>query len=140
MQNIGIYSQKKPDTLGVIASSLCLIHCLATPLLFIAQAGAAGHHAESPFWWSLIDTVLLVVSGVAVYRAVKNTAKTWMKTALTSSWALLAMIILNEKLEVMHLAEEWIYLPTIFLIFLHLYNAKYCRCKEETCCAGGNQS
>ena len=32
----------KSDLWGAFASGLCLIHCLATPFIFLAQAGAAG--------------------------------------------------------------------------------------------------
>ena len=28
----------KADLFGVLASSLCMVHCLATPLIFVVQA------------------------------------------------------------------------------------------------------
>ena len=127
------------DLLGAIASGLCLIHCLATPFLFVAHAGVHahghhdGHHAESPFWWGLIDITLLIVSLTAVYWSVKNTSKQWMKYALYASWAFLAFIILNEKFEMMHLAEAWVYFPALSLVVLHVYNRKYCQCADEAC-------
>ncbi|MEL6534976.1 MAG: MerC domain-containing protein [Bacteroidota bacterium] len=128
-------SKRKPDTLGALASGLCLIHCLATPLLFVAHAGVADHHhAESPVWWGLIDVAFLLVSLAAVYWAVKRTSKNWMKRALSASWLTLAFIILNEKFEGFHLAEAWIYLPTVSLVFLHIYNTRYCYCEEDGCC------
>ncbi|MEM9025186.1 MAG: MerC domain-containing protein, partial [Bacteroidota bacterium] len=52
-------SKNNPDMFGAVASGLCLIHCLATPFLFVAGAGAHAHHPESPFWWGLIDVVFL---------------------------------------------------------------------------------
>ncbi|HAA15893.1 MAG TPA: MerC domain-containing protein [Cytophagales bacterium] len=127
-----LQTQRKSDTLGAIASGLCLIHCLATPLLFVAHAGA--HHAEGPAWWGLIDITLLAVSLAAVVWAVRKTSKNWMKWALSASWLLLALILLNEKAEAFHLAEAWIYLPTVSLIVLHIYNTRYCYCDEDGCC------
>lgn len=130
-----LQNKSNSDLLGAGASFLCLIHCLATPFLFVAQAGVATHHVESPAWWGLIDITLLVVSLAAVYWAAQKSSRQWVKIALSVSWLCLALIILNEKVEGVHLAEEWIYLPTVCLIGLHLYNRKYCQCEDEECCA-----
>jgi len=124
-------NKRKSDVLGAFASGLCLIYCLATPLLFVAQAGS--HHAEGPAWWGLIDITLLLVSLAAVVWAAKNTSKNWMKWALSASWLALAFIIVNEKAEAFHLAEAWIYVPTVSLIFLHVYNTRYCYCEDDEC-------
>ncbi|MCI4667320.1 MAG: MerC domain-containing protein [Bacteroidia bacterium] len=126
--------KRKSDVLGATASGLCLIHCLATPFLFVAQAGVSGHHEASPAWWGAIDIILLVVSLAAVYWAVKKTSKQWIKIALILSWVFLAFLIFNEKFEGIHLAEAWIYVPTASLIVLHLYNRKYCYCDDEEHC------
>ena len=103
-------------------------------MVFIAQAGSVVHHAESPLWWNLIDVLMLIVSLFAVYWAVKNTSKRWIKYALSASWIFLALIILNEKFEGFHLVEELIYIPTLSLVLFHLYNRKYCHCKDEESC------
>jgi len=125
---------KRSDLLGAAASGLCLIHCIATPFLFVAQAGIATHHDASPTWWGLIDIVLLLVSLVAVYWAAKKTPRQWMKVALSASWVFLAIVIFNERIEGFHLAEAWIYVPAISLVILHLYNWRYCQCQDETYC------
>ena len=125
------------DYIGAAASSLCLIHCLATPLLFVAQAGSVtvSEHGHGPLWWGLIDISLLFLSLIAIYRAVRLTSKQWMKYTMVISWIALAFIIFNEKLEGFHLPHEAIYIPAISLVFLHLYNKKYCQCKDDACCA-----
>ena len=91
--------------------------------------------SQASLWWSFIDVVLLVVSFFAVFWAAKNTSKHWMKISLYSSWSLLALIILNEQLHVIHLTEYLIYIPAVALIGLHLYNRKYCQCAGDHCCA-----
>ncbi|MEL7340201.1 MAG: MerC domain-containing protein [Bacteroidota bacterium] len=135
--------KSRSDILGAAASSLCLIHCIATPFLFVAQAGLADHHdhhghGASPAWWGFIDIALLVVSFAAVYWSVKKTTKQWLKFALYGSWVFLAFIILNEKLEFIHLAEAWIYAPAVSLVGFHLYNWKsndnHQQEAEEDCC------
>ncbi len=130
-------SQSKSDLLGGLTSSLCLVHCLLTPFLFVAQAGISGHHhhAKGPWWWGGIDVLFLVLSLAAVYWSVQKTSKQWLKYAFVVSWLALSLVIFNEKIEGFHLPEEVIYLPTLGLIFLHLYNRKYCQCTDERCCA-----
>ena len=44
---------KNPDYLGVISGGLCILHCLATPLLFISNAELAGH--GTPIEWQLLN-------------------------------------------------------------------------------------
>jgi len=136
------FGRKTSDTWGALASGLCLIHCLATPFIFAAHAGAAAHdhHHESPFWWGLIDSVLLVVSFLAVVWSARNSSRQWVKVALFLSWAVLAGIILNEKFGWLHLPEALIYLPAVSLVGLHLYNRRYCQCEDETCCANPDPS
>lgn len=118
---------------GSLASTLCLAHCLATPFLFAAHAGHVHGHHSHPIWWGMIDLVFLGISAAAVFWSARNRGATWMKYALWISWSLLAFVILNEKIEFLHLVEELIYIPSILLVGLHLYNRKYCQCQEKCC-------
>ena len=126
----------RANLVGIIASTLCLIHCLLTPVIFIAQAGLAHHehehgHAHGPEWWGLIDVFFLVISFIAVYRSSLLNTKVWVSYALWFSWIALAFIIFNEKLGFLHLPELLILIPTISLIGLHIYSQKYCDCDED---------
>jgi len=87
-----------------------------------------------PWWWGILDIVFLAISFFAIYWSAKNTSKRWIKYAFWCLWVLLALIILNEKWEIGHLAEEIIYFPTLSLVFLHFYNRRYCQCEDEHCC------
>ncbi|MBS9463945.1 MerC domain-containing protein [Flagellimonas sp. 389] len=124
----------KSDIIGALAGSLCFVHCLATPFFFVAQAGLAIDEASHPWWWGTLDILFLAISFFAVYWSTKNTSKSWIKCVFWSLWILLAVIVLNEKLEIGHLMEEVIYLPTLGLISLHFYNRRYCRCEDDNCC------
>lgn len=128
-----ILYKNKPDTIGVVASSLCLLHCLLTPVLFIAQAQIINHEASAPIWWKMLDYIFLIISFFAIYRSSKSTSKRWIKLALWFAWLCLCFIILNEKLAWFAIPEYAIYIPSIGLIFLHLYNQKYCQCGDENC-------
>jgi len=124
----------RPNLWGSFASGLCLVHCVATPFLFAAHTGHVHGHQSSPMWWGFLDVLFLLISFLAVFWSAKNTSKNWMKFTLWIFWALLAGIILNEKLELIHLNHEIIYLPSVALIVLHLYNRKYCQCNDNNCC------
>ncbi|MEM9983104.1 MAG: MerC domain-containing protein, partial [Bacteroidota bacterium] len=94
---INYTSQSKSDLLGAFISGFCLIHCLATPFLFVAQAELT-HHTKGPWWWGIIDILLLILSFVAIYWSAKNTSKSWVKYLFVISWLALSFIIFNEKL------------------------------------------
>lgn len=120
------------DTIGALAGGICLIHCIATPFIFVSAVSLGhSHHAESPLWWNIIDIVFLVIGFIAVFRSVKQTTKKSIKYTLWSCWILLAFFILNEKFETVHLPHELIYIPAFGLIFFHLYNKKYCTCEKD---------
>lgn len=126
----------KSDAIGAIASAICLIHCVATPFLFVSAASLhhTNPHGNSPLWWGMIDVVFLVVSLLAVYWSGKSSSKEWMKYALYISWGFLAIFIIIERLIDIHIAEALLYVPAIALIGLHLYNQQYCQCKGDKCC------
>lgn len=137
MSNVLKIEKSKADAIGIIASSLCLIHCVATPFLFIAKACAVSCCASSatPYWWKWIDYLFIVIAFVAIYYATKNSTKKWVKVALWVSWGILLFTIFNESLAIITLPESFIYWPAISIVLLHFYNRKYCSCKDDKCCA-----
>lgn len=125
----------KSDIVGALASGLCALHCIATPFIFIAQTCAiTGCCESSPIWWSSIDYLFIVITFFAVYHSGKNSSKPWLKYALFASWSLLSFLVLNEKMNLLDIAESWKYLTAFGLISLHIYNLKFCQCVEESCC------
>ena len=129
-----ILIKQKTDIIGAIASSLCLIHCIATPFIFIAQSCSMVCCDSAPVWWRFIDYFFLVISFFAVYRSTQTTANYWIKPSLWLSWSVLFIIIMNEKITWFALSERAIYFPALILIGLHLYNKKYCQCTSTKCC------
>ena len=125
---------QKPDTVGVIASSLCVVHCLMTPLLFAAQSLTATHEHSAPVWWENLDFLFIIISFVAIYQSTKNSNNISIKYALWITWFALFILILNEKTEWFSLAEIITYIVAFSLASLHIYNLNYCQCKSEDCC------
>ncbi|MEO1012964.1 MAG: MerC domain-containing protein, partial [Bacteroidota bacterium] len=86
--------KSKSDIIGIMASLLCLVHCLATPFLFVAQAGLIGLGKTHPQWWGVLDLAFLLASLIAVWWSSENSSKKWIRTVLWSSWILLVIVIL----------------------------------------------
>ncbi|WP_010181727.1 MerC domain-containing protein [Aquimarina agarilytica] len=123
---------QKSDALGILTSTLCIIHCLATPLIFIAHTHAINE--TNPIWWSNLDYIFLIISLLAVLRSIKNTSKNYMKLGLGLNWVTLFLLIINEKIRLVSLPEITIYVTAFSLAALHIYNMKYCQCKTNKCC------
>ena len=127
-------SLRKPDTIGAIVSTLCVVHCLLTPLLFVAQSYTATHSHEAPFWWKNLDYLFILISVIAVYESTKKSTNKLIKAGLWMSWIMLFLLILNEKLVWIKLDEIITYCVALTLSMLHICNLNYCQCETENCC------
>lgn len=125
---------QKSDTLGALASTLCVVHCLATPLIFIAHTCSIGGCEATPTWWRNLDYIFLFISFLAVKRSTKETSKKFMKPALWFSWAILFLLVVNEKILLVIVPETVTYVAALLLAILHLYNLKFCQCETHECC------
>ena len=133
--NMIIELKQKSDLIGATASFLCMIHCIATPFIFIASACSKSCCASAPTWWIWLDFVFLFISFFAVYRSTKTSSKFWIKPLLWTAWAALFTFIILEQSTLISLHEGFKYGAAFSLIGLHLYNLKYCQCKSEKCCS-----
>jgi len=122
------------DIIGIIAGILCTIHCIATPLLFIAKACSTACCANAPKWWIMIDYLFLFISFTAIYFISKNLVIKWLKISFWFSWCLLLFSILDHSFDIFYLPKNFIYIPSFLIIALHFYNVKFCNCQDETCC------
>lgn len=124
-------NHSKSDIFGAVASALCLIHCMATPFLFIVQTCSETCCDASPKWWSSLDYIFLVISFFAIARSYQTTSNLVIGKALWISWGSLAFLIINERMQWIEIPEDAIYIPAILLIILHFYNQKFCQCGDE---------
>ena len=124
---------QKPDSIGAIASMLCVVHCVITPFIFIAHSCCADGCDASPLWWKSIDFIFLTISFFSIYHSTKTTTHSAMKLILWSLWCLLALLIVSEKIDVFNVPETVNYITAITLAFFHIYNLKYCQCEEKCC-------
>ena len=122
------------DHIGVTASSLCMLHCFFTPLLFLSQATTLTLTQKIPFLWQSLNFLFLLISLLAIYHTVKNSSRLSVKVLLVSSWLILTSLIINEFFEISSIPELYTYASSTSLAGLHVYNLKYCRCDDEKCC------
>lgn len=124
----------KPDTIGAFTSGLCLIHCLATPFIFIAQTCSSSCCESSPAWWQAIDFIFLFISLIIVYKSTNQSTNILIKYALWISWSLISITLINGKIELIPLPNALRNISALSLMIFHLYNQRYCKCKTEKCC------
>lgn len=120
---------------GAVASGLCILHCVATPFLFLASSYAAAS-IEKPVWWQSIDYFFLLISFLAIRRSAQTSSRRWVGVVMLLVWIFLLLAIGNETLELLALPELVVYIPAFGLIGLHLYNQRFCKCGGADCCAG----
>ncbi len=131
MFNISI---EKSDSIGVISSGLCMIHCLATPFFFVAAACSKSCCAAAPSWWLWIDYTFLFISFIAVLYSTKSTKYNFVKAGLWLSWLGLFFCIINISYTFIDMSDNIKFIPAFSLIGFHLYNTRFCKCTEKECC------
>ena len=112
----------KSDNWGIIASILCMIHCFATPFIFVAIAGTSTTSEDAPFWWLLLNYFFLIISFFAVLKSAQTSSKSFMKPLFWISWVSLAFVVFNEQFGWIELGEIVTYLLASALVALHFYN------------------
>tara|TARA_Y100001970_G_scaffold290947_1_gene426366 strand:+ start:1587 stop:2015 length:429 start_codon:yes stop_codon:yes gene_type:complete len=123
----------KSDTIGAFASGLCMVHCIATPFFFIASACSSACCSTAPLWWQWMDYIFLVISFFAIIQASKSSNNEWIKFGLWISWSVLFLLIINIRLDMVHITENIKFIPAFTLVGLHVYNMRYCQCEQECC-------
>ncbi len=112
----------KSDWIGIASASLCVVHCLLTPML-VALAATYG-------WWPGLPYLFLMISGYAAIETSRHSnGSPWLWLIWTSLLVLTAAIIFEEEAEWL----EWTsYLASVGLVVGHVLNMAYCRkCRSQ---------
>ena len=133
-KNNAVYLKADTDIVGVLASTLCIIHCLLTPIIFSASAISASCSEIGPVWWKSLDFVFLVISYFAIVHTVKHTHSIVIPKSMYGAWTILLVLVVNAALDIVAIPHCIVYIPAMGLTGLHLYNLKYCRCEGKAYC------
>ncbi|MBB5284311.1 hypothetical protein HNQ92_002454 [Rhabdobacter roseus] len=117
------FFKTKSDLLGIASASLCVVHCLLTPILLVLAASSAG-------WWHEVSYVFLLISYYALYETSRHCTNRRILLLIGSSLLVLtASVLLEDYFEWLH---EVSYLASLGLITGHILNIRYCKkCKHE---------
>ena len=126
---------RNSDRIGVVSSGLCMLHCFATPFLFLSQSSLIFISVDFTLTWFILNYFFLFISFIAIYHSVKNSTNRFIRIFLYLFWLVLSGLIINESLEIFSIPEAATYFSASSLICLHIYNLRYCRCDDEDCCA-----
>ena len=125
---------RNSDRIGVISSTLCMMHCFATPFLFLSQTSLIFMTVDLTTTWYIINFIFLITSFIAIYYSVKNSSNKFIKIFLYFFWTILTLLIINETVGFLSIPETATYLSAFSLICLHIYNLNFCRCDNDECC------
>ena len=130
-----ILTKIKPDAIGSLASTLCLIHCIATPFIFITQACTMSCCADAPIWWQSIDYIFIIISFFAIYKSTTTSTKLEYKDCFVVNMDFFFILILNKTIQIFYINNNFTFAAVFLLAILHLYNLRYCQCSDKDCCA-----
>lgn len=107
----------RADLTGILSSSLCLIHCIATPLLITLGVGIFTH--------PLVKYLFLIIAFISIIKATQHTTDKRISYLLWFSFTgFFTSNILHHQSEWFHYAE---YLFALMIITGHILNIKNCK-------------
>lgn len=114
-----IKSYSKSDIVGIIASSICVVHCILTPFIVVLFPFIIKENYEA------LNYLFLVIGFISMILSVKSTKLNLVKYLLIYFWIQLCLsVILEEKSVIFSLL---MYFSAFGLIVSHILNIKYCK-------------
>lgn len=108
---------RKSDLIGILNSSVCVVHCISLPVLVSLGATFVLHPAVT---WAFI-----LVALISVFLASRHAHRTWIRVVL---WTALVLFTVSIVLEERHIVFEALsYFASALLIVGHVLNRRYCR-------------
>lgn len=118
------WKHKWTHYLGVVSSLLCLIHCLAIPVVLVVFPAFTSFNLSSidPFW----EHVFVVLAIISVFTIIQI-HKTHNKFSVALPLAFLGVLILTISLFLGHDTASYL-LPvgSMCILFGHIMNLKLC--------------
>ncbi|MCF2444385.1 MerC domain-containing protein [Dyadobacter sp. CY345] len=117
------HTHNKADYIGILGSVLCIVHCIAMPVLALGSTFGHDHHAHIGF--ISLDYLFILINAVAVYFATRGHKKSFVNLFL---WVALAIFAVSLIFEERNIVFQWLgYLGSALLITGHLINLYICQ-------------
>lgn len=114
------------DYMGITSSSLCLIHCIATPLLLSIGANL--------FTYPAVEYAFLLLSFIAIYKTTAPAKKSKISLLLWLSFAVfLVSTVLKEQYGYLHYTA---YAASFSIICGHILHMRQCKKYSPNECTG----
>lgn len=107
----------KADIIGILSSSICIVHCVATPLLI---AYGIGFMTNPKFKY-----LFLIISFVSIFKASENVKHP--QIALLLWFSFLGFLFSNLFHEEFHWLDYFEYFFAGLIITGHILNIKHCK-------------
>lgn len=125
LQVIKRLSAQSADVLGISASLLCMVHCLAFPL-FISMGYLFQHGEEAGYGHShWVDYLFIGLALWAVFNSSKNTQSKGIKIGLWAAVSVFSIAVL------LHELSSWMVFVSVMasmvLVIVHILNWKFHR-------------
>lgn len=102
----------------MISAFVCLLHCLAAPILMAFGRQVQHHHLFDESW----NYLFLAVGLLAVWFSARHAEKNWMRVLLWTTFGFLATGVVFEGMAAWF--DGLIYISSIALITAHLLNLR----------------
>ncbi|MFY0674449.1 MAG: MerC domain-containing protein [Bacteroidia bacterium] len=115
------------DKIGIWSSLLCIVHCLAVPVVMAYTNNSIDLHHN--MWWDLLQVFFVLIGFWAVRHAVGHVKITWIKIAFWVSFiVLVASIFMHHSF----IGEVLNYTAAGSLVGLHTLNLIVSRNKKPS--------
>ena len=113
----------KADTVGILNSSLCIIHCVATPLLLSFGSG----FLSNPF----LEYLFLIIAFISIYKTTNAVTNRKIVMLLwVAFWGFLFSTLFEDEYSWLQYSS---YFFALLIIIGHILNIRHCKkCSVKT--------
>lgn len=131
-RQLALHAYRTLDRWGIALSFLCLLHCVATPLILLSLPLMARYYLAHPWFHLLLALVIIPVGGLAFVRGFRHHQRSSILLL-----GFLGLVIITVAPFLVHALKYNLNEPVLMvlgsvaLITAHLRNQKACRCHRH---------
>jgi len=121
------HTHNKADYVGILGSVLCILHCIAMPMLALGSSLGHDHHEHIGF--ISLDYFFILLNLIAVYFATREHKSLLVRVLLWSALSIFAVSLIFEERSIIF---QWLgYFGSALLIIGHLVNLYFCQTAQQ---------